>query len=192
MGVLDRADFGSSISAAIIEAGLRELNPELKFDLAGTHGLWHPYLDTRQGVYYREQHVCSMDRGVVPEFKVWETKKKIVPIPWSEADREDASIRYEVLPVDTPGYEDLKILAETGSDPEYMLRGDAVLKCQAYGYEVASKRCVRVGWRHTFERILAFGVPGVTRQALADKFRVDMNLMAQGTHQELVAALVEE
>lgn len=190
--VLDRADFGHGLSSATVEAGLRELNPEIKFDLGGTHSLWHPYIDTRQGVYYRELHICSMDRGIIPEFKVWETKKKVVPIPWSEADREDASIRYETLSPDTPGYEDLKILAATGSDPEYILRGDAVLKCQAYGYAMASKRCLRVGWRHTFERLISAGIPGVTRQALAEKFGVDMNKMAQGTHEELIAALVEE
>jgi hypothetical protein len=86
----------------------------------------------------------------------------------------------------------LKLLAETGADPEYMLRGDAVLKCQAYGYEIAAKRCVRVGWRHTFERLLSAGIPGVTRTALSEKFHVDMNKMPQGTHEELVAALVEE
>ncbi len=192
MGVLDRADFGHTLSSAVIEAGLRDLNPELHFDLGARFGLWHPYIDTRQGVYYRELHLCSMDRGVVPEFKVWETKKRIVPIPWSEADREDASIQYEVLDPSTPGYEDLKILATTGSDPEYMLRGEAVLKCQAYGYEMASKRCIRVGWRHTFERLLAAGIPGITRPALAEKFAVDMNKMPVGTHEELVAALVEE
>jgi len=192
MSVLDRADFGLSLNAVVVEAGLRDLNNELHFDLGTRTGQWHPYIDTRQGVYYRESHICSMDRGIIPEFKVWETKKRIVPIRWSEADREDASIKYEVLSPTTPGYEDLKILAATGSDPEYMLRGDAVLKCQCFGYEVAAKRCMRVGWRHTFERILAFGVPGVTRQSLSAKFSVDMNKMPQGTHQELVEALAEE
>ena len=192
MSVLDRADFGQALNSAVVEAGLRELNPEIQFDLGARHDLWHPYIETRQGVYYRELHICSMDRGIIPEFKVWETKKRIVQIPWSEADREDASIKYETLPTSTPGYEDLKILAATGSDPEYMLRNDSVLKCQAYGYEMASKRCMRVGWRHTFERILSAGVPGITRQALSEKFSVDMNKMPQGTHEELVEALVAE
>lgn len=192
MNALDRADFGASLSAAVVEAGLRDLNHELHFDLGARSGQWHPYIDTRQGVYYRENHICSMDRGIIPEFKVWETKKRIVPIPWSEADRDDASIKYEVLSPTVPGYEDLKILASSGADPEYMLRGESVLKCQCYGYETASKRCMRVGWRHTFERILAYGVPGVTRQSLSEKFAVDMNKMPQGTHEELIAALVEE
>ncbi len=176
----------------MVEAGLRDLNHEMHFDLGARFGLWHPYADTRQGVYYRELHICSMDRGVIPEFKVWETQKRIVPIPWAQADREDASIKYEVLPLDTPNYQDLLVLAESGADPEYMLRDGKVLKCQCFGYEMASKRCVRVGWRHTFERILAAGVPGVTRPALSEKFSVDMNKMPQGTHEELVAALVEE
>lgn len=192
MSVLDRADFGHGLSAAVIEAGLRDLNSEMKFDLGATHGLYHPYMDTRQGVYYLESHICSMDRGIIPEFKVWETKKRIVPIPWSQADREDASIKYKVMSPTEPGYEDFKIKAELGNDPEYMMRGDSVLHCECYGYELASKRCVRVGWRHTLERILAFGVPGVTRQSLSEKFGVDMNKMPQGTHEELVAALVEE
>ena len=192
MGVIEKADFGNGISSALIESGLRDLNAELKFDLGGTHGLYHPYIDTRQGVYYRERHICSMDRGIVPEFKIWETKKRIVPIPWSQADREDASIKYRVMSPTEPGYEDFKIKAGLGNDPEYMLRGDSVLRCEAYGYELASKRCMRVGWRHTFERILAFGVPGVTRQTLSEKFSVNMDLIPTGTHEELIEALVAE
>jgi hypothetical protein len=182
MGVLDRADFGQSLSAAAVESGLRELNAEIHFDI-----------DTRQGVYYRELHICSMDRGIVPEFKVWETKKRIVEIPWSEADREDASITYEVVSPTEPDYQDNFEIGLSGSDPRYSVRdGLVLLRHKCLGYEMASKRCLRVGWRHTFERLLAAGVPGVTRQALSEKFSVDMNKMPQGTHEELVAALVEE
>lgn len=192
MNPLDNADFGHSLSAVVIEKGLLDLNSELKFDLGGTHNLYHPYMDTRQGVYYREAFICSMDRGIVPEFKVWETKKRLVEIPWSEADREDASITYKVLPLDTPGYDDLFLLGASGKDPKYSVKGTALLEHSCVGYEMASRRCMRVGWRHTFERILAFGVPGVTRQSLSEKFSVDMNKMPSGTHEELVAALVEE
>ena len=83
--------------------------------------------------------------------------------------------------------------SENEDDPEYMISDNgAVLKLQALGYETASRRCLRVGWRHTFERILGFGVPGVTREKIAGRFGVDMNKFPMGTPDELVAALVEE
>ena len=193
MGVLDVADFGQTLGSAAVETGLRELNSEISFDLGARTNQWHPYIDTRQGVYYRETHICSMDRGVIPEFKIWETKKRIVQLPWSASDHPDSSIRYEVVYPTEPNYGDLYQIGLSGADPEYMVRKDgSLVKCKVYGYETSAKRCVRVGWRHTFERILAAQIPGVTRARIAEKFRVNMDLIPTGTHEELVEALVAE
>lgn len=194
MNPLEQADFGHPLDSAVMERGLRELCSDLKFDLGGTHGLWHPRIENRMGVYYLDQHICGMDRGVVPEYKVWDTKKVVREIPWSEADREDAGIGYvEVLPTE-PDYIDLYEKGLRGNDPIYFIRPSdrKLFKCKAQGYVTIRNRCVRVGWRHTLERILAFGVPGVTRDAVSKKLGVDMSLMPSGTREELIAALVEE
>lgn len=193
MDPLDKADFGQMLEASVVEKGLRELNQDINFDLATRKGMEHPYQDSRQGVYYREKHVCSMDRGILPEFKIWATHKRVVEIPWHDADKEDASIAYVEVTKDTPNYQDLYEIGKKGSDPQYMVndRGK-LLRLQALGYRQVGRRCVRVGWRHTFERLLAEGIPGVTRESIARKFGVDMYKFPVGTPEELVAALVEE
>lgn len=182
------------LDGVLVERGLRELNPDIHFDLGGRHNIEHPYAVTRQGVFYRDKHLCSMDRGMLPEYKIWATQKRLVELPWFAADREDASISWtEVLPTE-PGYMDLRILGEKELDPQYMIRktDGKLLRCKVMGYEPVGRRCMRVGWRHTFERILANEIPGVTRKAIAEKFGVDMDKFPAGSPDELVAALVEE
>ena len=79
-------------------------------------------------------------------------------------------------------------------NPEYFIRPSdgKLFRCIARRYEKVRGRCLRVGWRHTFEGILRFGVPGVTRESLSAKFHVDMYKVPIGPIEELVAALVEE
>lgn len=192
MDSLARADFGQMLDSAIVEKGLRELCPDLNFDLGTRIGQWHPNQDSRQGVFYREKHICSMDRGMIPEFKIWETTKRVTEIPWYAADTEDASISYVVIPKTMPGYQDMFEKALKNNDPEWMVKDGKLLKLKALGYAPIGRRCLRVGWRHTFEALLRDNVPGITRQSLGEKFKVDMLKYPVGTPEELVAALVEE
>jgi hypothetical protein len=190
---LEKTDFGDKLQADLVEKGLRELNPDLNFDLGARTNQYHPQMDTRQGVFFREDHICSMDRGIIPEFKIWKTTKRIVELPWYAADREDASISYVSVPKSHPEYEDLLAKGHNEANPEYMVKTDGkLLKLQCMGYEPVKKTCLRVGWRHTFERILAKELPGVTRKAIEKKFGVDMGKFPVGTPEELVAALAEE
>jgi hypothetical protein len=114
-----------------------------------------------------------MDRGTLPEVTVWANFKQIVEIPWYAADREDASIRYqEIMPFEE-GYQDLYEDAQRGGDPSLMLNDKGkLLKLRAFGYESVGRRFLRVGWRHTFAKLLAAGLPGITHDALAGKFSI--------------------
>lgn len=172
---LEQVDFGSKLEAAVIERGLRELNPDITFDVATNQGGKHPWQERCQGVFFRGKHVCSMDRGIVPEIMVWASFKRLVEIPWYAADREDASITYEEIMPFEEGYRDIYEKALKGNDPSLMVRktDGKLLRLRAQGYETVGRRCMRVGWRHTFAKLLAANIPGVTHQSLADKFGID-------------------
>ena len=64
------AEFGKSLDSTLIERGLMELCPDIHFDLAACIGQWHPGILYRKGVYHKGLHVCGLDRGIVPEFKL--------------------------------------------------------------------------------------------------------------------------
>src|SRR5207249_2282974 len=136
---------------------------------------WHPGIETRMGIYYLTRNVSVMDRGMVPEYKQYAVTEVRVPCEWSEADKAEASIRYEAIPRDAPDYQDLWEAAERGSDPSLMLRnGRTLVRCQPMLTKKVRGQVVRVGWRHTFEKFVAAGIPGITRATLSARFGIDM------------------
>lgn len=188
------ANFGKTFDSSVIEQGLRELNRDFHFDAATKHGAWHPYQDSRQGVFYHGQHLCSMDRGIVPEYKQWGVSSpRKMEVPWSEADKDDVTVEFRTLDPTMEGYEDLLEVARKGKDPRYVLRADGILcEYKPMAIRQVPARVVLVGWRHTFERILQRDIPGVTRQSLSEKFGVDMLKYPEGPPEEVLAALMEE
>ena len=183
---------GKIIDAAVIQQGLRELCPDMHFDAATKKGEWHPHQNTRQGVFWHGQHICSMDRGLVPEFKQWSVVNRMTEVGWEEADKEDVSIQTRVIPTTEPEYLDaaIKIMAQATG---YEMRPDgAIIKYTPVAMRKLQGRVIFVGWRHTFERIINRDLPGLTRSAIATKFSVDMLKYPVGAPHELHAALLEE
>lgn len=186
-------DYGQTLDSLTIQNGLRELNPGFHFDLAAAVGQLHPFINQRQGVYVQGTHICSMDRGMCPEFKVWQLAPMVVEVPWSEADKEDVWVQYVIVDPSTPGYDELCLRAARGNDPEYAIRTDGkLMRMSCRSIRKVPNRVIRVGWRHVFERILLKKVPGVTRANLAEKFHVDMSKMPYGTLEAIRAAIFEE
>ena len=64
-------DWGQTMHESDLKAGLLKLNSSLQFDPGGRLDLNHPFIDSRQGVFYNNRHICSMERGIIPEFNVW-------------------------------------------------------------------------------------------------------------------------
>lgn len=190
---LTGVDFGRSIDSSVIEQGLRELNPDIHFDMGADLGMWHPRIDSRQGVFYRGNHICSMDRGMVPEFKIWTVKEEVVEVPWSDYDKEGVSIQYRVIAPSEPNYIENFMKAIKGNDPEWQTLGDGKL-IRSFCLQVRKVRgrCLRVGWRHTFHRVAGYGIPHVTKESIAAKFHVDMNVMLVGSPDEIAQAILEE
>ncbi len=183
---------GKDIDSSVLERGLRELCMDLHFDAATKQGAWHPYQATRQGVFYHGIHICSMDRGIVPEFKQWSLVRRLVEVGWEEADKEDVSIQYNAIPSTNADYIDaaVRCMAKTVG---YEYRPDGcIVKYTPVAYRKVRGRVVQLGWRHTFERIISRDLPGLTRDAIGRKFEVDMLKFPVGSPQEIIAELVEE
>lgn len=190
------SNFGKTIDGAVMERGLRELNSSIHFDMGTKLGQWHPYQATRQGVFYNGNHICSMDRGLVPEYKQWECAKAWVPVDMSHCDDDDARIAWETVDSTVPGYVELRIDTINGKRDDYSIRHDGrLIRLVCRKEQTVMGHVVFVGWRHTFEKILLRQIPGVTRQTIAEKFGVDMlkfPMGASGTPEEMLAALHEE
>ena len=183
---------GRTIDSAVIERGLIDLCSDIHFDPTTKMNQWHPYQATRQGVFWHGQHICSMDRGLVPEFKQWTVITKMTEVGWEEADKEDVSIQSRVIPTTDSDYIDA-ILNVMNKSVGYEMRPDgAIIKYTPVAYRKVQGRVALVGWRHTFERIIFRDLPGLTRHAIAEKFGVDMLLYAGVPKAELYAALIEE
>lgn len=193
MNFNDPPAWGQTFDAAVIEAGLRRLQPDMHFDMGPKLGMYHPWQTVRQGVYYLGRHICSMDRGRVPEYKVWSVAEHEVPVSIHEADDEDCRLRYELLPHNTLGYLDIKNEALKGRVVDAVVRDDGeVMRLRAYKIRKERDRIVLVGWRHTFETILLHQVPLITRQNLGETFGVDMYKYPVGAPQEVFAQLHAE
>jgi len=198
-------DFGMSLTSSAIEAGLRELNPDINFDVAVRKPEEFGYsLQTdpvrrraieqgRLPVCHLGRYICSMDRGMVPEFKVWGVQTTRVEIDWREADLEDASIQYETIPPSDPTYDDLRSDAERGQDDGLQIMPDGRLaRMRCFATKKSRGRVLHVGWRFTFHNLINADIPGVTVQTINKKFNVDMSKIPVGSPEELHAALVEE
>ena len=186
-------DLGTPLHETVVKRGLIELNPDIHFDLAAAIGQIHPMILGRQGVYLYGRHICSMDRGMIPEYKVWtETRRRVVG-QWADANKPGASVIFRVIHEGEYEYKDKREIARRGSDPSLSLRDDgAVVEYTPY-IEVRGKgRVHRLGWRHTFEALLRRQVRGVTRMSLAARFGVDMLKYPMGPPDEVAAALLEE
>lgn len=187
------SNLGHTLDSAKIEMGLRELNKDLHFDMGTKLGMWHPMQSHRQGVFYHGQHICSMDRGIVPEFKQWTTTQADVPVSWNEADMDDVKLSYETIPKSHPMYTEIYVDTSLGKVLDCFIRPDGVLvKVTPKRTQTVLNRVYQVGWRHTFERLIHAKIPGVTRQSIAEKFNVDMLKYPVGPPEEVYAALVAE
>lgn len=199
-------EYGHVLDYGTLTRGLRELNPDLHFDMGEALGGYcmtdlsavaKAIRGRHAGVYYKGRHVASMDRGEVPEFKIWSVREGTVEIPAAEVSMiEGAWTQWNEVAADSPEYEigcekartfDDGYAMETGRDGKPMLK-------HYRGYRIEKSRgpIIKLGWRHTLERLLFEGIPGITRSALAEKFGVDMLKFPIGAPEELHDALIAE
>ena len=191
-------DFGKPIAFETIKAGLQELCPGLHFDMGGALGMWHPQIAMRCGVYYEGRHLSPIDRGMVPEYKVWSMKTMPVAISIHEAVRDSHPVQFREI---VPSSEFFEMGAEKALNPEdenWFFKDGKLFR--RFAYKLAKRRddVIKIGWRHTFEALLnahlklGRDLPGITRASLGVKFAVDMLKFPAGAPEEVAAQLFEE
>lgn len=202
-------DLGKALHADTIQKGLKELNPDISFDVQVNRpsewtsivqfsdSRYHEALvKNRMPVMYKDTYICAMDRGIVPEIKQWSVdrdRSTMIPVSWNEADRDDVSLVFRVVYPGDPEHLELQARAMRPDSLAYQLRYDgAVVEWTPMRPAPVRGKCLKVGWRHTFWRLMMANIPGITAQTLNAKFNVDMNKYPTGPPEELAAALWEE
>ena len=189
--MIEIKDFGKPLDYATVTAALQRLCPEIEFDEAGRMGWTTPNIEIRASVKYQGRYIAAIDRGMIPEFKVWKETIGAQEITMAEAQtQDDTGVLYaEILPTD-PGYHQALVMAQRGDDnyrqdPD----GGKLWKYTPYRFAKVRGAIVRFGWRHTLERIVRAEIPGLTREAIGRALGVD--LMKYPNPSDLPAAIGE-
>lgn len=191
---------GHAIDSATMEKGLRELCPGIHFDMPNKISEAHFVLNApdreainlkRQGIYYNGRYICAMDRPISPEYKVWTEEEGVREISAADVDKHDFvhTVYFEILKTD-PLYHEALYRAEIKDDNYTKDEHGRVFKWQHLIFDKVRGEIEMVGWRHTFENLIAAKLPGITRDSLAAKFGVDLSKSPEGP--DAVAALTEE
>lgn len=170
-------DFGRFIPEAKLKTALRGLNPGIHFDVGGNLEFPHPMMEQRQGVWYNGQHVCSMDRGNIPEYKVWMLAPGVEDISWGDIDKyaDDAFVTYmEILPTDA-NFEQAWLAFEAKRDGYHLDLNGKLFHYRACRPAFTPNYIEYVGWRHTLHRILQRGIPNVTLPNLCKALGLDVH-----------------
>ena len=70
--------YGQTMNVITLQRKLKELNPDMRFDIGANLGLYHPRLNEWLGVYHGDNHITSMDRGPdIPEYTVYALVQEI-------------------------------------------------------------------------------------------------------------------
>lgn len=190
-------DYGKTLYYTAVVEGLRQLNPGIHADMAGSLGLWHPRIGTHAGLYFEGHHISAIDRDAIPEYKIWSLVERDIEIPAEDVYKTPGArtIFREVLPGD-PQYE-IGLEMAKKYDGGYALEQDRFGDPQLRHYRGFVKgkvkgKVIKVGWRHTFEAVIHRNIAHLTRDAIGKKFGVDMHRFLVGLPPEQIhAALVE-
>jgi hypothetical protein len=170
-------DYGRFLPEAKLKAALVSLNSGFHFDVGGNLDFPHPFMEHRQGVYLMGRHICSMDRGNIPEYKIWMLEPGIEDVDWIDIDKyEDALVTYmEVLPSDGADYEQVRIAIDAKRDGYHMDMNGRVFRYSACRPSMTPSYIEYVGWRHTLYRCMTEHCPGVTREALCQALGLNVH-----------------
>ena len=150
---------GQAFSEIELKGALWRLNSEFHFDFAGNHNIWHPYQDGKQGVYWRGKHLCSMDRGNIPQAPIWQTIRKgervhVSDMTWAEL--QDPMAMNEI---------------------EYLVDGTERKTDYWFVKRQVKDRLLWIGWQATLRKICNHDIPGVTAATLGDELGITLDLL---------------
>lgn len=188
---IPRSYMGHTLQEVSVKRVLRAANPEIHFDMGVSLGIWHPYQQSRQNVFYRGRSVVAMDRGTLPEGPIWSLRRELVEIPWWEVRPHELAMygsagivaiclkcnhRWD-LPVRPMGYVLCPALCENmGQVPDetlFIFRDKPTER--AWVWREIKDRVLLVGWRHTFGKLIAKVIPGLTKELLETSFGINLD-----------------
>lgn len=149
---------GQALTCLEIQSALWRCNPDFHFDLGAALNLWHPYKEGKQGVFFRGKHLCSMDRGNIPQVPIWATETKYLRVPASDCS-------YGEITADT-----------TMEEVEYLLDGTERPSGFYHVKRQVKGRMLWIGWQATIRKILTHKIPGCDRSALEMELGVTIDV----------------
>jgi len=182
---------GITLQESNVKSFLQEMNPEIHFDMGACLGLWHPYMQFRQNIFYRGGSVGAMDRNVLPEVPIWSMKRDLVRVPAEQVKIHEIAV-YGTKGVAITCQKCKHTWQQGNTTPTVVCPDESA--CGNFGlvtdsslftaseipdgtawvYREVRDRVILVGWRHTFNRLLKAKIPGVTQKKLEEKFGIDL------------------
>lgn len=148
---------GVWLDTSVIVDKLRQADSRFHADPGARLNIWHPDQSRMQGLYYWQKHLCSMDRGLTPQWPEWSTV----------AGLSEVGIDYAMT------HEDFPVLSLVDKDNMENGKGTALIE----------RPCIddvkRIGWAEVFWHVINHRVPGIDAHWFAKTFRVDMAWMAE-------------
>jgi hypothetical protein len=149
---------GTVLNEFKIQKALIDLNADINFDWGARLDIWHPYQDNKQGVFFRAKHICSMDRGQIPQAPIWSTKTETQRVPASDLSYGELTDPF------------------TAPELEFLVDGTERKTGFYFVRRTVKDRLLWIGWQATLRKVLAQKIPGVTRDALERKLGVTIDV----------------
>lgn len=152
---------GQPFNELTLKKALWALNPDFNFDWGARLNIWHPYQDSKQGVFFKDRHLCSMDRGQIPQAPIWSTKRESVRV--AEAD---LSYAETVDPM-------------TAQEIEFLTDGTQRPSGYYFVFRQTKDRLLFIGWQATLRKICNSKVPGVTPESLGRELGITFDTLRE-------------
>ena len=184
---------GHTMQEHRVKSGLQKLNPEIHFDMGACLNIWHPFMSSRQNVFYRGRSVGAMDRETLPEAPIWTVSKEpeMVEVHWTEVKPGEialygsagvtckcnkCSFSWDLNYRPDGNFFCAALCGNIGQSTDHTLfTWSNKMSETAHVLRQVKDRVILVGWRHTFNRLLMANIPGVTKKALEEEFGVNLD-----------------
>ncbi len=158
MVAIPQSMMGTVLNEIQIQAALIRLNPGFHFDWATKFNMWHPYQNGKQGVYFNGKHLCSMDRGQIPQAPIWSTKTEGCRVPASDLSYAEA--------VDPMKSEEV----------EFKSDGREVPTGYYFVIRQVKDRLLWIGWQALLRKVVLRNIEGVTAETLGKELGVTIDV----------------
>lgn len=160
---------GTTLNEFQIQSALRRLNPDMNFDWSSRLNLVQIKKHRLQGIWWKNKHICSMDRGQIPQAPIWSTKREFMRVKY-----EDATTSERIDPM-------------YSEEVEYLVDGTQKPTGYVYVNREVKDDLLFIGWQATLRKVLNHNIPGVTRAALERELGVTIDPLKEVEAQEVAA-----